>query len=115
MVFGDGGRFNGRGWLAPTEKELQDKGRGWANLSNWFTFYQLDVIGHELTYGVVRYTAALGTQQTAKKQWPEYSVVSTLNEHIADCFAIMLKHYVNKTTAETGNWDIGVNFCQIKQ
>lgn len=35
MVFGDGGRFDGRGWLAPTEKEIHDdlERRGYAMLS----------------------------------------------------------------------------------
>lgn len=48
MFFGDGGRFDGRGWLIPDPKE-----RGAAYLTNWHAPYSLDILGHELTHGVV--------------------------------------------------------------
>ncbi|MCJ1453801.1 Translation initiation factor 3 subunit b [Mycoblastus sanguinarius] len=110
MIFGDGGRFDGRGWLMTSEEELNDpqnfKERGFGYLSKWLDNYDLDTIGHELTHGVVKYTAGLGDKQGSSEQWAAYSEAGTLNEHIADCFGIMLKHFVNKHTAETGNWDI---------
>ena len=62
------------------------KDRHFAVLSNWLDNYDLDTIGHELTHGVVQYTAALGDTQWDNKQWVAYSEAGTLNEHIADCF-----------------------------
>lgn len=122
MIFGDGGRFDGRGWLMPTEAELGGH-RGIGTLSNWLDNYDLDTISHELTHGVVGLTAKLGDKQwdigqTEKDKdgnWTNarskalYSEAATLNEHIADCFSVMLKHYVHNPTAETGSWDFSPN------
>lgn len=81
MVFGDGSRlFNG----------LTD---------------ELDVIGHELTHGVVQYTCNL-----------KYELQSgALNESIADVFGIMVKQLVenpDKTAAEA-NWLIGEGIWRL--
>lgn len=114
MVFGDGGRFDGRGWLLPSPQELATersnpalfKAQGWATMSNWLDNYDLDTIAHELTHGVVQHTAALSAEVEGHAAGSE---ANTLNEHIADCFGIMLRHFVNKQTAETGNWDFSPN------
>ena len=75
-------------------------------MSNWLGNYDLDIIGHEFTHGVVQHIAALG----ANVEGPAaVSEAETLNEHIADCFGIMLKHFINKQAAETGNWDFSPN------
>ena len=107
MFFGDAGRFDGRGWLLPTKQELdkdkEDKEhKRFTKLQNWFCNYDIDTICHELTHGVIGSTAKLGETQSSAAAFSE---AMTLNEHIADCFAIMLKHRVNNHTAETGNWD----------
>lgn len=34
----------------------------------------------------------------------------TLNEHIADCFGIMVKHYSLNQSAEQGSWELGEGF-----
>lgn len=114
MIFGDGGRWDGRGWLVPTEEELErrskedDKVGAWS-LSNWLDNYDLDTIGHELTHGVVSYTAKLGAQQNSETEPAQWSEAATLNEHIADCFGVMLKHFVNKHTVDKANWDFSPN------
>jgi Zn-dependent metalloprotease len=57
----------------------------------------LDVIAHELTHGVVQYTADL-----------VYSLQSgALNEHFADCGGAMVKQYSLGQTAEEADWLIG--------
>jgi len=60
----------------------------------------IDVIGHELTHGVVQYTANL-----------EYEFQSgALNESMADVFGSMIKQYFHpdgKQTAEAADWLIG--------
>jgi len=116
MVFGDSGRFDGRGWLELTPAELaaltagkdgktaEKDIRHFASMGAWMNNYDIDTIGHELTHGVVQFSAALGQKQHEASNGPTASEADTLNEHIADCFAIMLKHYVNRHTAETGNW-----------
>lgn len=57
----------------------------------------LDVIGHELTHGVVQYTAAL-----TDDEFP-----GTLNEHIADVFGTVIKQSFKQETAKTADWLIG--------
>ena len=57
----------------------------------------IDVIGHELTHGVVQYTAALNNSE-----FP-----GTLNEHIADVFGTVIKQDYHKQNAKTGDWLIG--------
>jgi Zn-dependent metalloprotease len=71
-----------------------------SNLFNGFTD-ELDVIGHELTHGVVEYTCKL-----------EYEFQSgALNESLADVFGIMIKQWgedLDKPqTAAEANWLIG--------
>ena len=101
MCFGDGGRFDGRGWLMPDPNVRDAK-----TLTNWHAPYSLDVIGHELTHGVVSATIDLGGQQLQQYQFAAYSEAGTLNEHIADCFGMMIKHFSEHKTAKTGNWDM---------
>ncbi|MDB5281025.1 MAG: Peptidase thermolysin, partial [Bacteroidota bacterium] len=57
----------------------------------------IDVIGHEMTHGVVQYTAGLIYQGQS----------GALNEHIADVFGTVIKQFYNKENASTGNWLIG--------
>jgi Zn-dependent metalloprotease len=57
----------------------------------------LDVIGHELTHGVVEHTAALA-----------YSGQSgALNESIADVFGVLVKQYALSQDAAAADWLIG--------
>jgi Zn-dependent metalloprotease len=57
----------------------------------------LDVTAHELTHGVVQYTANL-----------EYKAQSgALNEHFADVFGSAIKQYYLKQNEKTANWLIG--------
>jgi len=57
----------------------------------------LDVIGHELTHGVVQYTAGL-----TEAEFP-----ATLNEHIADVFGTVIKQHYKEQNAQTASWLIG--------
>jgi Zn-dependent metalloprotease len=58
---------------------------------------QVDVIAHELTHGVTKYTTQL-----------EYKDQSgALNESISDVFGIMAKQYILKQTSAQANWLIG--------
>lgn len=71
-------------------------GDGDGTLFNGFTD-ELDVIGHELTHGVVQYTANL-----------EYEGESgALNESMADVFGIQIKQWKLKQTAAQADWLIG--------
>lgn len=106
MILGDAGRWDGRGWLVPDKRDMENletaKKKGWSpDLQNWYCNYDLDTIGHELTHGVVGNTAKLGKDLSGAA----YSEAGTLNEHIADCFGVMLKHFVNKHTVEKANWE----------
>jgi Zn-dependent metalloprotease len=57
----------------------------------------LDVTGHELTHGIVQYTANL-----------EYKNQSgALNEHFADVFGTAVKQWAAKETEKTANWLMG--------
>lgn len=101
MFFGDGGRFDGRGWLIPDPKE-----RGAAYLTNWHAPYSLDILGHELTHGVVQHTANLGAQQYEKNEIAAFVEASTLDEHVADCFGIMVKQFSKNEDAESAGWEM---------
>ena len=59
----------------------------------------LDIIGHELTHGVIDYEAALNYENQS----------GALNESYADVFGILIKQYANKTSARKANWLIGEN------
>lgn len=57
----------------------------------------IDVIAHEMTHGVVEYTAGLLYQGQS----------GALNEHIADVFATVIKQHYKGQDAQTGSWLIG--------
>lgn len=57
----------------------------------------IDVIGHEMTHGVVEYTAGLVYQGQS----------GALNEHIADVFGTVIKQHYNGQNASNANWLIG--------
>jgi Zn-dependent metalloprotease len=57
----------------------------------------LDVIGHEMTHGVVEYTAALVYKDQS----------GALNEHIADVFGTVIKQFYGGQTAANADWLIG--------
>ncbi|ESZ90974.1 hypothetical protein SBOR_8637 [Sclerotinia borealis F-4128] len=61
----------------------------------------LDVIGHELTHGIIQLTTDL-----------EYKHQSgALNESISDVFGSMIKQYFPKTSAKIADWLIGEGMC----
>jgi Zn-dependent metalloprotease len=108
MFFGDGGRFDGRGWLMADPSE-----RGAAYLTNWHAPYSLDILGHELTHGVVQHTADLGTQQYEKRQNAAFAEAGTLDEHIADCFGIMVKQFSKNEDAASGGWEMAPDWYSV--
>jgi Zn-dependent metalloprotease len=57
----------------------------------------VDVIGHELTHGVIQCTAALGY----------HGQTGALNEHLADAFGIMVKQWLLGQNANESSWLIG--------
>lgn len=57
----------------------------------------LDVTAHELTHGIVQYTAGLNYQGQS----------GALNEHFADVFGSVIKQVAKKQTAATADWLIG--------
>ena len=57
----------------------------------------LDVTGHEMTHGVVQYTAGLTYNGQS----------GALNEHYADAMGSAIKQYANNQTAATADWLIG--------
>ena len=59
--------------------------------------FALDVTAHELTHGVVQYTAGLTYQGQP----------GALNEHYADVFGSVIKQVIKKQTAATADWLIG--------
>jgi Zn-dependent metalloprotease len=59
----------------------------------------LDVIGHELSHGVIEDEAALEYQGQA----------GALNEHIADAFGSLVKQFTLGQTAEQADWLIGAD------
>ncbi len=56
-----------------------------------------DVVGHELTHGVVQFTSRL----------EYYGESGALNEHFADVFGSLVRQYRKKQTAKTADWLIG--------
>ena len=71
-------------------------GTGNPKFTNSFT-EDLDIIGHELTHGVVDFEAQL-----------EYKFQSgALNESYADVFGSLIKQWVHKTPARKADWLIG--------
>lgn len=57
----------------------------------------LDVIGHELTHGVITHTANLDYVNQS----------GALNEHFADVFGVLVKQWKKKQTAKKADWMIG--------
>ncbi len=80
MVYGDG------------DEDLSEDER----LFHRFT-RSLDVIGHELTHGVVQFTAGL-----VYRDQP-----GALNEHFADVFGALVKQWKLNQTADVADWLIG--------
>jgi Zn-dependent metalloprotease len=80
MVYGDGDED-----LPPAQR-----------LFNHFTI-ALDVIGHELTHGVIQYTSNLAYQNQP----------GALNESLADVFGVLVKQYQLKQTVQEADWIIG--------
>lgn len=71
-------------------------GDGDATLFGRFT-QCLDVIGHELTHGVIQYTTHLAYHNQS----------GALNESISDVFGSMIKQKALNQTADTADWLIG--------
>lgn len=80
MVYGDG------------DEDLPANQR----LFNRFTS-ALDIIGHELTHGVIQYEAALVYQDQP----------GALNESLADVFGSLVKQWLHRQTADEASWIIG--------
>ncbi len=59
----------------------------------------LDIIGHELTHGVIDFEGGLNYENQS----------GSLNESYADVLGILIKQYTNKTSARKANWLIGEN------
>jgi Zn-dependent metalloprotease len=64
----------------------------------------LDIIGHELTHGVIDFEARLAYEKQS----------GALNESLADVFGIMVKQWANKTFARKADWLIGSNILKGK-
>lgn len=122
MYFGDGGSWDGQGWLlVPEDPKTYDE--WWHDddeatfFAKWHAYYGIDIVAHELTHGIVSCIADLGTRQWSegcRAQWPSahkaaYSEAATLNEHVADCFGVMVKHFSTQQTADAANWEIGAD------
>jgi len=58
----------------------------------------LDVIGHEMSHGVVQFTDA---------QFIYAGEPGALNESVADCFGVTIKHWHNNHSASKADWTIG--------
>jgi len=58
---------------------------------------QIDVVGHELTHGVIQHEA----------NFIYWKQSGALNESISDVFASLIKQYKNKQTAEEASWLLG--------
>ncbi|HEV7921430.1 MAG TPA: M4 family metallopeptidase [Thermoanaerobaculia bacterium] len=71
-------------------------GDGDGRIFNRFTLC-IDVIGHELTHGVVQFSGGLVYQDQS----------GALNEHFADVFGSLVKQYQKKQTADKADWLIG--------
>jgi Zn-dependent metalloprotease len=78
-------------------------GTGDPKFTNSFTG-DLDIIGHELTHGVIDFEAQLAYENQS----------GALNESYADVFGILIKQWVNKTPARKADWLIGSNVLKGK-
>lgn len=87
-----GRRLNNAFWTG----DQMAYGDGDGNIFIRFT-RSLDVVGHELTHGVVTHTSNL-----------EYrNEPGALNEHFADVFGILVKQWRRKQTVKQSDWMIG--------
>ncbi|WP_424494152.1 M4 family metallopeptidase [Salinimicrobium sp. GXAS 041] len=57
----------------------------------------LDVVGHELTHGVISYTSNLVYRNES----------GAINEHLADVFGTLVKQWVKKQAVDAADWLIG--------
>jgi Zn-dependent metalloprotease len=87
-----GQRLNNAFWTG----EQMAYGDGDGSLFLRFT-KSLDVVGHELTHGVVTYTANLEYRDEP----------GALNEHLADVFGSLIKQWRRDETAARADWLIG--------
>lgn len=87
-----GKKFNNAFWNG----EQMAYGDGDAVIFQRFT-KALDVVGHELTHGVVTHTSNLRYQDES----------GALNEHFADVFGSMIKQWKKKQTVDKASWLIG--------
>jgi Zn-dependent metalloprotease len=85
-------RFNNAFWNG----EQMAYGDGDGIIFGRFT-RSLDVVGHELTHGVVTFTANLDYEDQP----------GALNEHFADVMGILVRQWRKKETAAKANWLIG--------
>ena len=76
-------------------------GTGAPKYTNSFTS-DLDIIGHELSHGVIDYEAALIYENQS----------GALNESYADVLGILVKQYTNNTPARKSDWLIGKNILK---
>jgi len=78
-----------------SDYQLMAFGDGNANMGNFTK--SLDVVGHELTHGIVDRTLDLN-----------YVFQSgALNEHVADTFGLSIRQWKNKETIAAGYWLVG--------
>lgn len=86
--------YNNAGWDGDEMVFGDGDGVIFVNLGN-----SLDVTGHEITHGVIQYTANL----VYSKQ------PGALNEHMADVFGVTIRQFKEGTTGtpDTANWLIG--------
>lgn len=87
-----GNKFNNAFWNG----QQMAYGDGDGVIFNRFT-KSLDVVGHELTHGVVTHTCNLIYQNES----------GALNEHFADVFGSLVKQWKKKQTVAKANWLIG--------
>jgi Zn-dependent metalloprotease len=87
-----GRNYNNAGWTG----EQMIYGDGDNTLFTRFT-KSLDVVGHELTHGVVQYTSNLEYQDES----------GALNEHFADVGGALVKQWYLKQTVEDADWYMG--------
>ena len=78
-------------------------GDGDGDLFQRFT-QSLDVIGHELTHGIVQFEANLAYKGQA----------GALNESFADVFGSLLKQYKKRQKASEADWLIGEGLFTLK-
>jgi Thermolysin metallopeptidase, alpha-helical domain/Thermolysin metallopeptidase, catalytic domain len=113
MLFGDGGRGRGQIYLEMSgSKEdrarLEKIFRTGHGIYNTGCFYEIEILGHEITHALVQYTAGLGSPLPEVN--PDLKTfrlqAAALEESISDCFGMMLKHKTLGITVDQSDWDI---------